>query len=303
MPSFSRKALRQEVGVVRMRECLLGTTALVVASGANPVQVFDPHFANTDYSGQQLYQRAWLRVASADYRVGSFNYGSGGWVSGQLVQQPIASGADFEVHDRLSATELDHCIDEVLKGIRMQQEVTINASDGLRYYNIDAAASPHFISDIQQVYFFADPANSTNRDRRDLSQFDIVNTGSGRELRLPTGLQGTSNSSSGVAQQIVLDALLELTLGADDAATVTLNHSDWLTWGAAAQAYHLIIQRAPGQETTLLEKRRAEAARMFTKLSARRQPARQQRYTFDAPLSGEGRMNPNIFTDVLLPPA
>jgi hypothetical protein len=265
------------------------TTAGLVASGA-AVQVMDGQQANLDYSGQALYQRAYLRVASADYRVGSFNFMSGAWCTAQLAQQPIASGADYEVHERLSATELDRCIDDVLKGIRVEQEVTINALPGLTYYSIDGAASPHTVVDVGQVYFFADPSNSTNRDRRDLSQFSIVTTGSGRELRLPTALGGS--------QQIVLDALLELTLMADDASTITLTNSDWLTWGAAAQAYNLIIQRTPGQESTLLEKRRAEAARMFTKLAARRQPVRQQRYSFDAPLSGEGRINPNVFTDI-----
>lgn len=290
MPTFQRKALRQEVGVVRLRECTLGTTTTGAPSGTI-VAAFDQHYANTDLSGENLYQRSWLRVASVDYRVGSFNYMSGAWISAQLLQQPIASGTDFEVHERLSAAELDRCIDEVLKGIRVEQEVAINALPGLTYYPIDGAASPHTIVDVGQVYFFADPSNSTDRNRRDLSQFTIVTTGSGRELRLPTALDGS--------QQIVLDALLELTLMADDASTVTLTNSDWLTWGAAAQAYNLLIQRTPGQESTLLEKRRAECARMFTKLSARRQPVRQQRYSFDAPLSGEGRINPNVFTDVL----
>lgn len=294
MPTFARKALRQEIGTIRLRECTLGTTQLAVPAGT-AVVAMDPNLANLDLSGQNLYQRAYLRVGSIDYRVGSFNYQSGAFVSAQLVQQPIASGADFEVHDRLSATELDRCIDEVLKGVRVQQEVTMNTLPGLQYYNIETAASPHLVVDMGQVYFFADPSNSTNRDRRDLSQFSLVMTGSGRELRLPTGLDGS--------QQIVLDALLELTLPADDAATVTLLNSDWVSWGAAAQAYQLIIQRTPGQESTLFEKRRAEAARMFTKLAARRQPARQQKYDFDAPLSGEGRINPQIFTDVLVEPA
>lgn len=288
MPTLQRKVLRQEVGVVRMRECTLGTTQMLVPLGS-AVAVMDPYAANLDFSGQNLSQRAWLRVASVDYRVGSFNYQSGGWVSAQTAKQAIASGADFEVHERLSAHELDLCIDEVLKEVRVQQEVAINALPGLQYYNIEAAASPHTIVDVANVYFFADPANSTNRDRRDFSQFEIVNTGSGRELRLPTSLAGS--------QQIVLDALLELTLGADDAATITLLNSDWVSWGAAAQAYHMIIQRTPGQESALLEKRRAEAARMFTKLSGRRQATRAQKLSFDAPLSGQGRLNPNVFMD------
>jgi len=279
MPSFARKVLRQEVGVVRLRECTLGTAQLAVPAGTF-VNVFDPNQANLDFSGQSLFQRAWLRVASMDYRVGSFNFQSGAFVSAQLVQQAIASGADFEVHERLSAHELDLAIDEVIKGIRVEREVAFNTIDGLQYYGIETVASPHTVIDIGNIYFFSNPNGSTDRGRSDLSQYTPVMTATGREIRLPVGLGGS--------QQIVLDALVELTLPADDASTITLLNSDWVSWGAAAHAYNIICQRTPGQDSALMEKRRGEAARQFTKLSGRRQATLNRRIVFDAPLSGEG---------------
>lgn len=288
MPNFSRKGLRQRVGVLRLRECTLGTTQMAVAVGSF-VTVMDPLLADLSMTGQSKYVGQKLRVASVDYRVASFNFQSGALFSQQAAQYAIASGADFELHSRLSAHELDLCLDEVLAGLRVQQEVGIPTVDGALYYTIDGAASPNLIVDVGNVYFFGSPNGSLDRRRRDLVNFGITNTATGHELRLTSALGGS--------QQIVLDALLEMTLAADDAATIKLDHQDWVLWGAAAGAYNLAIQNAPGQDSTQMEKRRAEAARMFTKLSGRRQQTLARRYQFDSSEAGEGRLNPTTLID------
>ena len=288
MPTFNRKGLRQRVGVVRLRECLLGTTQMAVSVGSF-VQVMDPFLADLGLSGQSKYVGQKLRVASVDYRVASFNFQSGALFCQQAAQYAILSGADFEMHARVTAHELDLCLDEVLKGVRIQQEVGIPTIDGAMFYTIDGAASPNLIVDVGNVYFFGSPNGSLDRKRGDVVNFNLVATATGRELRLGSGLGGS--------QQIVLDALLEMTLLADDAATINLQHQDWVLWGAAAEAYNLAIQNAPGQDSTLMEKRRAEAARMFTKLSAKRQQTLARRMQFDAPEAGEGRLNPTVLID------
>ncbi len=268
-----------------MKECTVGTANISVNPGA-AVVAFDPAYANTDFSGQNQYQRAYLRAGGKDYRVGSFNFQSGAWVSAQVALATIASGSVFEVHDRLSARDLDLCIDEAILQMRIEREVGLPSVDGLTFYTLDGAASPNTIMDIQNVYVFSSPDNSLDRVRRDFSQQDIAYTGSGMELRLPNGIGGS--------QQIVLDALLQLSLGASDAATINLPARDWVLWGAAAQAYHMLIQKSPGQDAKLLEQRRAEAARAYTKLTQRRQPPVDRRISFETPLSGQGRLNPQL---------
>ncbi len=285
MPTFFRQDLRQAVGIIRMKECTVGTAQLTVNAGQSVV-AFDPNYANLDLSGQNIYQRSYLRAGGADYRVGSFNYASGAWVSAQIAMATIASGSVFEVHERISARDLDLCIDEAILQMRIDREVGIPSVDGHTFYTLDGAASPNTIMDIQNVYVFASPDNSLDRVRRDFSQQDIAFTGSGMELRLPNGIGGS--------QQIVLDALLQLTLAAGEAATINLPARDWVLWGAAAQAYHMLIQKAPGQDAKILEQRRAEAARAYTKLTQRRQPPVDRRISFETPLSGQGRLNPQL---------
>lgn len=279
MPVVSRKQLRRDLGVLRLRECTLGTTQLAVAA-ATFVNVMDPNLANTDYSGQSLYQRAWTRVASYDYRVGSYNFGSGGFVSAQLTRAAIASGADFEIHDKWSAAELDLCLDQTILDLRVEREVGFPSVDGATMYTLDGAASPNSIIDYKEVYYFADPTSSLNRRRTDLPTADVVRTATGMELRLGGALQGSV--------QLVLDAYLQLSLGASDDATINIPDRDWVLFGAAARAYDLLIQKSPGQDAALLKERREEAARAFTRKSQRWQPGIEHKLGFEAPASSLG---------------
>lgn len=286
MPVVNRKTLRRALGVQRLRECTLGTTQLAVSLNQN-AQVMDPYLADTEGSGQGSFQRAYLRVGSADYRVGSYNFQSGSLWTGQLIRAAnIASGADFEVHSRLSAAELDLCIDQTLLELRIEQEVAIPSVEGATAYGLAAVASPHTLVDYGNVYAFADPTSTVNRQRVDVIQAVSVTTATGAEMRIPyPGL--------GASMQLVVDGFLQMTLMADDAATVNLPDRDWLLWGAAARAYDMLIQKSPGSDVSLYKERRAEAARAFSRKSQTWQPSMKHKLGFDAPESGNvglGRM-------------
>lgn len=263
MPVFQRKQLRQDLGILRLRQTIVGTTSLSLGANAS-LAVLDRRYAVPDLSGQDLYSRAWIRVASENYQVGSFNTGSGAWVGLTPVINAIASGADFEIHEKLDPDELDRALDETILTLPLRREVGLRTVDGATFYTLDGAASPNTIRTVLAVYYFANPDASLNRDRRDLVEHEIVTTPTGMELRITRGLAAS--------QQIILDAHLTLSLGAGDAATINLPDRETVLWGAAARCYDLLIQKSPGQFEGAYRQRRAEAAKAFSVLARRHFP-------------------------------
>lgn len=283
MVSLQRKTLRQDVGVLRLAETTIGTTTLSMGTSA-AFSVMDRTWALPDYTGMALYQRAWVRVASVDYRVGSFNLGSGAWYSSQIPRNAIASGADFEIHERIAPFLMDRYIDETILKIPVRREVGIPTVQGAAFYTLDGAASPHTIKSILNVYYFTNPSGSLNRDRRDIPQEAIVVTATGVELRAPYAL--------GASQQLVLDALLTLTMGAGgDTATITFRETEQpddkyeaILWGAAALCYDYMIPRAqPGEERDALRENRSEAVRQFNRHASKGLPEISKKMTFETP--------------------
>ena len=263
MPTFTRKQLRQRLGADYLGDTIVGTNTLIVASGV-AAGAMDTILADPSLSGEQVYVRAMLRVASGDYRVASWNAASGAYVSQQLTIQPIASGADYELHQKLSANDKNRTIDDTVLRLRIRQEVAITATDNLTFYDISGAASPHSITDVLNVYYFVTPDGSLTRQENYLNDARLVMTASGQELRINPGLQGS--------QQIVLDAILTLTLQSGDAATINIPDERWLLAGASARCYGLMIQAAPGQQAGELRNRQMEWAAEFTRLSSRFAP-------------------------------
>ena len=261
----------------------IATTSLSLNSGV-AMALMDTKFANSDYSGMGLYQGAFVRAGSADYRVGSFNVGSGAWLSAQLLQSAIASGADIEISEKLSAADMDRYIDETIMTFRVRREVTIPVN-GSNFYAIDGAASPNTIKSVLNAYYYADASSTTNRLRRhDLTQEQVVFTATGMELRLPMVLTGS--------QQIVLDALLQMSLPAGDAATINLGplvDEETILWGAAARCYDRIIQDAPGKEAGEYERRRKDAVRQWNRESAKARPQIDSKIGFDSAFEGQRR--------------
>lgn len=258
----------------------VGTTTLAVAAGSAVVALdANNEWANPDFSGLNYFSTAFMRVGSADYRVGSYNAPSGAWLSGQAAKYAIASGADFEVHDKISAVDLDLCINQTISRIRVRQEVGIPSINGKMEYTIDAAASPNTILNVVDFWYYADPANTANRNRQEFApKPTIALTATGRELRVPYNVAGS--------QQIVMDCILQMTLGASDNATVNIPQipdDQWILDGAGAYAYHLLIQRSPGQDTAQYAERRKELAAAFTRQSEKQQPSMDTEIGFSAP--------------------
>ena len=275
---IQRKALRQHLGVNRLHTVTLGTAQLTVGVGS-AVNVFDPAYGNTDYSGQQLYQNAWIRAGSADYRVGSFNVGSGAWVSAQLVRgAAIPSGGDVEIWQKISPSDADRYIDEAILQLRVRREVGILTASDANFYAVDTAASPHTIKAVLNAYVFGTPSGATDRQRHDLTQEQIVTTATGTEIRLPHGLAGS--------QQLVLDAILQLSLGASDTATLNLGplyDEEAILWGAAARVYDALMHDSPGQEFGNYEKLNLRAVKQSNRLVRKGMPQIDAKIGFDSP--------------------
>lgn len=238
MPVVSRQRLRQQVGLTRLRDTFVGTTTFSPNLGAgSTAQIMAIRLANTALTGQALYQNTTLRLIGIDYHVASFNVGSGALVSAQLAATTVGSGSTFEHHRKLSADQKDREIDGIVGRLWSRQEVPLNSVSGQLYYSIGQGFK------VFGAYYFGVPVGTTSREVHTLPVgWDIVTTGSGRELRLPEG--GALNGSA----QLVLDAQVHLTLGATDTATVNVPDEDWVLNGIAARCYQAMSADAPGQE-------------------------------------------------------
>lgn len=259
MPVLNRRLLRQHLGARRLRDVVFGNTTFSpnIGAGSAVTVMHASKFATPEFSGGDLYQRAFLRVGSADYRVGTYNIGSGAFISQTPAAAAFGSGEYFEVSEKLSATEMDAAIDETIIEQRVRQEWGMASIDGARFYDVDLAlsGSGYALHRPLDAYYFGAPDSSLNRERRDFNQHEFVATGTGTELRIAGGL--------GASLQVVVDAILTPTLGAADLATVNLLDEEVVLWGAAMRCYDLLLQRAPSEEVKVYERRRLDATRTY----------------------------------------
>lgn len=275
MPIVSRKSLRRSLALTWMHDGLVSTVTGSVGQTASLSHVIDVTQANPDFAGQALYQRSWFKVNGMELRVGSFNVGSGAYVTGQLAATTIASGNEYERHDVLSPSDKDRAVDDAIGRVRVNREVGIPSVDGLTAYPLDGAASPNLVETVLDCYVFTNPSGSLDRGKAALDSWQVVSTATGTELRVSPAM--------GASMQIVLDAILALSLGAADTATINIPDERWVLAGAAAKAWDLVLQRAPGQNRGQYEQNRNEAARLYSRLSPRFQPQIDRAITLDDP--------------------
>lgn len=279
MPVFSRKELRQRLGLDYLHDTTIGNTVLSLGADATVV-LMDRIQANPAFTGRAEYGNAYLRVASADYRISSVNFPSGGWVTQQLAIYPIASGADYEVGRRLSAPDKDRALDMKVRKIRVRRQVPISSVAGLKEYTLDGVASPHLLGQVLNVTYLANPTGSLDKRPRtiDNSGWGVADTPTGRILWLAEAMMGS--------QQVILDAILTLSLGSGDAATIRIPDQDWLLSGAAAEAFEMMARDAPGKEVTFFKDEARRFARSWTAGAAKYQPRLEYRPRFEDPVLG-----------------
>lgn len=251
MPVVSRLRLRQQLGLTKLRDTYVGNVSGSWGATAS-LTLIDSTQANLAFSGESMFARTWLKHNGMELRVASFNTGSGAYVTLQTAATIVASGGQYEHHKKISPSEKDRCIDGVIGRLWTKQEIPIDSVTGDLSYSIGVGFK------IFGVYYFANPSGTLDRDRRQLSPgWNIVVTGSGRELRLPNG------SALAASQQLILDAQVRATLGSSDAATVNIPDEDWVLNGAAARAYQSLWADAPGKEAGKYKELSTAYAREF----------------------------------------
>lgn len=272
MPTFQRKTLRQDLGRLLLHDTTVGTTT-ATSGVASLVYAMDYRQADLSLSqeGGGLYQRSWLRVNGMDLRIATFNCGSGAFITQQLAGTIVPSGAEYEVHELISPTDKDRAIDLVVQRLCQREEFPISTRKDAKHYAIDDR-----VRRVCDVWYYADPDNSANRDRRHLDWWKVDSTGSGREIRIEPALDGS--------QQLILDAILHLTLGPSDTATVNLPDEVWLLYGAEAQCWEMLSKNAPGKETSAFRINAKRAAIKFSNLTAKYSPQIDDKIRFDNPV-------------------
>ena len=273
MPVYSRLALRTEANQ-KLNDLFIGA----VGSGpgiaaAASVYFLDPTQADPSGSGGVQDLRAYIVHAGVTYRCASYNFASGAWVTGQLAATTVGSGDRFDVSKLIAPSQMNLCIDRTVSRLRQRFEVQIASIDSAQFYNIDSAASPQTVRTVLDTYYWANPTSTANRDQREFRWAGTRMTATGMELRIDPPISGSLT--------IIMDSILDMTLGSSDAATLNFGHDSPIVWGAINQALDLVIQRAPGQEAGRYKERRMEAAAMWNSLSAKFMPLVDRRIRFD----------------------
>jgi hypothetical protein len=266
MTVYSRRNLRQRLGVDLLRDTYVGTNTASLGAGFGSAYFIDANLANTDFSGQTQYSRVWAKHNGMVLRSASFNFGSGAFISAQSNNTTVVNGGEWELHELISPNDKDRAIDWAIDRIWMRQEVAFPSGDGLTFYSLG-----YEIGQVFDWWVNANPTGSAGRDQRRFVAEgpDIRLTGSGRELRLSSSLQGS--------QQIVLDAEVRLTLGTQDTATINLlspHHEHAVLYAAEAQCWEMLSKRAPAQDRRAYLQNAQRAAAAYSRLSARFSPQR-----------------------------
>lgn len=274
MPIYSRRTLRQRLGQEWLHDSVIGTTSGQCDIGT-ALTALDSAQQDPTASGEQLFQKHYLRMLGsagviADARVASFNTGSGAFVSAVLAATTVYSGMPYEVAALISPADKDRALDTVIRDVRIRQRLPIWAIDQGRIYSLGDE-----VRDVADVYYQSDPTGSLDKGESPIPWFRFDQTGSGNQLRIAGSLVPS--------QQLIVDALVTVSLGANDLATVNVPSDSWVLAGAAARCYWMMEQQAPGKEAAAYRQRRAEAANQYTRLSARFQPFVTRRTMLDEP--------------------
>lgn len=255
MPVVSRKTLRRQLGLVHVRDTYVGRTTASWGQAAYSLNIIDANVADLAATAPGAYVGAWLWLTGAEVRVASFNAASGAYVSAARMPSgpPTPDGFEYERHDALSPSDKNRALDDAVRRLRVRREVAAATVDGARSYPL---------LDIEQVldaYYFATPSATLDRGRTALQSVETVVTATGAEVRITPALGGS--------RQLVFDAILPLSLGAADEATVSIPDERLVLFAAEAKCWDLLVRRAPRGTADEYRRLRDEAARQYDALA------------------------------------
>lgn len=266
MPVVQRKQLRQALGRSYLRDTTVSTLTATGAALNGTAYIVDSALRDPLLFDDSMYQRAWVRVAGFQFRVASFNCFSGAYIGAILAPTLAGSGSEYEVHQIIAPADKDRAIDDAVKMMKLRQEVPVAGVADMQVYAVP--------DDVLEVYGvkYAD-SNGSARDYSDFPSWGLEMTGSGREIRIPTAITASQN--------LVLDALIEATLGSADTATMWIPSDDYVLTGAAARVYWMLEQKAPGQSAAEYRLRRQELTRRFNFLHHHYRPQLNRRIVLE----------------------
>lgn len=273
MPVINRRDLRQRLGREWIHDTVVFNTSGSWGLQTGSMTMHAADLADPTASGENMYERHWMRLIATvgdnqDLRIGSFNTGSGAFIQAVTLVSTSVSGRTVEVHSMLSPVDKDRALNSVIRDVRVLREHPIWAIDNGHVYSLGDD-----IYQIHDVRYLSDPSDSLNLGEHKLRWWKYEVTATGNQLRIDPSLPAS--------YQLILKALVAVSLGAGELATVNLPSEDMILWGAAARCYWMIEQSSPGQETAIYKARRAEAAKEYTRLAMRFQPYRHQRPMLD----------------------
>jgi hypothetical protein len=251
VPVVQRKQLRQALGRSYLRDTTVSTLTMTGAAITATVYIIDSTVRDPLLFDDTMYQRAWIKTHGFQFRIASFNCYSGAFIGAILYATTVASGAEYEMHTLIPPDEKDRAIDDAVKMMKFRQEVPVAGVANMQVYAI-----PDNVVEIYGVSY-AD-SNASARSYSDFASWGTAMTGSGREIRVDPAITASQN--------LVIDALIEPTLGSADTATMWLPSDDWILSGAAVRAYWMLEAKAPGQQGATYRVRRQELTRRFNSL-------------------------------------
>jgi hypothetical protein len=166
----------------------------------------------------------------------------------------------YELHSLISPADKDIALDSVIRNIRNREWRPVWATQGLLIYSLGA----EFL-DIISVRAISDPLGILSRGERVIDWFsfkDIAQGTAGQSIHSEVRI----NSALNISEQLIFDAIVTVSLGADDLATVNLESDTAIIWGAAAQCYWMLERSAPGQEASKYKSDRKEAVFQYNRL-------------------------------------
>ena len=256
MPIYTRQQLRRLLGSNHVGDTYVGSVTGSTGLANFSLNLIDAVVADLSLSGQNPYVGAWLFFTgpAGEVRIATFNCGSGAYLSLQnsFFAGTFPSGMPYERHEVIRPSDKDRAVDEGVKALRVRQEVALAANGSLLAYPY-----PPGVEQVLDAYVFQSPA-APDRGQRRIGSLALVMTATGPEVRLGAALGGSA--------QLVLDAITTVTLGASDAATLSVPDERLLLYKAEAVCWDLAVRDAPRGTADEYRKLAAEAAGRYNAL-------------------------------------